>query len=124
MSVRVAWVLGCFAVASIALASQAVRLAELAKDNKKFDGKEIKVTGKVEEFRQRTSRSGNPYATFVLADGKAKVNVYARGEIKPALKNGDQIEIVGKYRATKKVGTRTFTNEIELDLKKNPIARK
>lgn len=107
-------ILLCVFAATFALAAEKVGLADLAKDPKKFDGKVIETSGVVSEFKQKTSRAGNKYFTFVLAQGKEeKVNVFSQGEADSDLKDGVKAKVVGLYRIEKKLGTMTFKNEVD-----------
>jgi starvation-inducible outer membrane lipoprotein len=93
------------------------QITDVLKDPKAFDKKTVTVEGKVDEFEQKTSKIGNKYAKFRILQGERWLNVYAKGEIKPPLKEGDKVTVKGKFAAEKKVGKSTFKNEIELNLK-------
>jgi len=112
-------------VAAGASAAEKASVKDIIKDGSKFDKKVVTTTGKVAKFEQRTSRAGNSYFVFEVVEekDKAKVNVYGRGKLDLAVKNGDSVEVTGYYRLEKKVGNQTFRNEIEvkLDEKKPPI---
>jgi hypothetical protein len=96
---------------------QPAKIEELLQYGKKFDAKEVVTRGFVADFEQRISRAGNAYFVFKLkADTKPKakwVNVYGRGKLDPAAKNGQNVDVTGTYRVEKKVGSSTFKNEIE-----------
>ncbi|MBL8069049.1 MAG: hypothetical protein JNM28_11415 [Armatimonadetes bacterium] len=115
-------VLGVFALAAISLAAT-VTVDTLLKDKAKYDGKEVVVSGKVAEYKARTSRAGNPYITFKLKGASATANVYLRGKLEgdAAPKDGDKVEVSGIYRKEKKV-TDTFTSKDEIDA--SPVAKK
>lgn len=80
---------------------------------KSFDQKSVVVTGKVTEFKAKESKKGNKYTTFVLAGTKAKVNIYLRQWMASPVKDGDVVVVTGMYAVSKKVGSQTFTNEID-----------
>lgn len=101
----------------VAFAAETVGVPALLKDPAKFDGKPVAVTGKVQEFRQRTSRAGNKYFTFKLGEGKETVNVYGRGELKPPVKYGDRVTATGTFRKEKKLRDFTVKNEIDVSPK-------
>jgi len=111
---------------SIALLSLALFTAAFAADRTtpsailktpgKFDHKVITVTGVVAKFVARASDSGK-YFLFDLTEGKDKIAVFGRGELKPAPKNGDKVEATGEFEVARKVGDRTYKNEIEVTSK-------
>jgi DNA polymerase III alpha subunit len=109
--------LSLVALASLTAAPQKATVVELLKDGKKFDQKTVVVAGSVDKFDQRTSKAGHPYFVFKLKDKTKWVNVYGKGTLKPPVKDGDKVEVTGEFRAEKKVGDRTFRNEIEVDAK-------
>lgn len=105
-------ILGC-----LAFAAEKLTVEQLLKDAKKFDGKEITLTGKVDKFQQKTSRAGNDYFVFKLVDKqdkKALVNVYGQGKPKKEPKNGDVVELKGMYRVEKKFGNSVYKNELQI----------
>lgn len=109
-------VFGFFVAAALALAAevQKATVAELLAEGKKYDGKTISTSGVVAEFKQKTSRAGNKYFTFVLQQGeKSSVNVYSRGEAEAELKNGVKAGVIGVFRVEKKVQDFTVKNEID-----------
>jgi hypothetical protein len=77
-----------------------------------FTGKEVKTSGKVERFEQRTSKAGNPYFVFKLVEKDKKVSVYGRGTLEKAPKDGSSVEVTGKFLKENKVGSNVFKNEI------------
>lgn len=103
-------VLAASAFAAVKLTPETV-----LKDAAKHDGKKVTVTGKVDDFRARTSRAGNKYFTFKLKGTKESLSIYGRGELKKAPKDGDRVEITGTYRREKKVND-NFTAKNEVDV--------
>jgi DNA polymerase III alpha subunit len=104
-------------LATLALAADKLTVKQLQADTKKYDQKEITLTGKVDKFKQKTSRAGNAYFTFSLqdpADKKIDVNVYGQGKAEKPPKDGDLVEVKGTYRLEKNVGGNTFKNEIQI----------
>lgn len=102
------------AIAAAAIAAEKVAIADLLKDPAKYDGKAVMVIGKVKEFKQRTSKAGNPYFTFkVETDGK-RVSIYGRGKQEPELKDDQSVQVTGKFAKEKKVGSLTFKNELDI----------
>ncbi len=69
------------------------------------------VSGTAEEISSRTSRRGNPYTTFWLADQGEGVKVFTFGT--PAIKDGQRVEVRGVFQRVKQVGPYTFHDEID-----------
>jgi hypothetical protein len=116
---RLVLVLGTLVVA-VAFAADALTVEKLLADRAKFDGKDVVVSGKVAEYKQRESRKGNPYITFKLKGASEVANVYLRGKLEgdAAPKDGDTVEVNGIYRKEKKVNE-SFTTEDEIDASKD-----
>jgi phosphatidate phosphatase PAH1 len=89
------------------------KVAEVLKAPAKYDGKAVTVKGKVAEFKARTSKAGRDYYTFDLVDGKAKLKVYGGNKLTVAPKDGDSVTVTGKYAKERKVGERTFKDEVD-----------
>jgi hypothetical protein len=101
-------------LAALAFAADKVSLGDILKDPKAFDGKTIATSGAVAGFKQKTSRAGNRYFTFKLKSGdKESLNVYSQGEAPEGVKDGAKVEVVGVFRAEKKVMDFTVKNEID-----------
>lgn len=91
-------------------AVEKVALSDLAKHDKKV----VTVIGKIDKYEEKTSKSSKkPYTVFVLVEGKAKVNVYMHGHPKSKFKDGDKVEVTGKYQKEKKIKDLVFKNEID-----------
>lgn len=102
---------------TVALAADKLTVKQLQADTKKFDGKEIVVTGVVDKFEQRKSKAGNDYFLFKLvdkSDKKLMVNIYGQGKVATPPKNGANVELKGNYKVEKKLGNRTFKNELQI----------
>ena len=89
------------------------KVADVLKTPAKYDGKAIVVKGKVDRFKLKTSKAGHDYTTFDLVDGKTKLAVYLGNKLDKPVKDGDAVTVTGKFAASRKVGDRTFTNEID-----------
>lgn len=115
-------VLGALAVAALAMAAT-ISVDTLLKNKNKYDGKDVVVSGKVAEYKARTSRAGNPYITFKLRGASATANIYLRGKLEgnAAPKDGDKVEVSGVYRKEKKV-SENFTSKDEIDA--SPVEKK
>lgn len=105
-------------VAAFALAAAALTVDAVVKNRDKHDGKTITAKGEVSDFRERTSRAGNKYTTFVLKGENSTLNVYSRGALEKGPKNGDNIEVTGQFRKEKKVNE-NFTVRNEVDISKS-----
>jgi hypothetical protein len=108
--------------AMVAIAAEWISVSDLLKETDKHDNKVVTVTGEVDEFRQRTARSGNEYYTFKLVTGDDEANVYGRGKLENPPKNGEKVEVIGLFRKEKKV--QDFTVKNEIDVSKNDRDRK
>lgn len=93
------------------------KVADVLKTPAKFDGKAIAVKGKVAKFKAKTSKAGHDYTLFDLVDGKDKLPIYLSEKLKVAVKDGDTVTVTGKFAAERKVGDRTFKNEIDASSK-------
>ncbi len=105
-------------ISSLALAAGGLTPADIVKAPEKYDGKVVKVRGIVKNFKAKTSKSGNDYLVFELTAGSDKVAVYSHGKLVKALKDGDKVEVEGKFSKLKTVGKATFKNEIDCSGKK------
>ncbi|HTQ10368.1 MAG TPA: cytochrome c maturation protein CcmE [Fimbriimonadaceae bacterium] len=107
--------LALFAVAlvTVALAADKITPSAILKSPAKFDHKTITVTGVVQRFVARSSDSGK-YFLFDLTQGKDKIAVFGRGELKPAPKEGQKVAATGEFEVARKVGDRTYKNELEV----------
>jgi len=101
------------ALFSLAFAIDKTTPSGILKTPAKFDHKVITVTGVVAKFTARASDNGK-YFLFDLTEGKEKVAVFGRGELRPAPKNGDKVAATGEFAIARKVGDRTYKNEIEV----------
>lgn len=102
---------------ALALAAEKASVADILKDPKKYDSKEVEVTGTVKDFKQRTSKIGNKYYTLKLKDADKELSVYGRGTLEPAPKEGGKVQVSGLFRAENKVGDNVFKNEIDCSAK-------
>ena len=89
------------------------KIADVLKTPAKYDGKAIVVKGKVARFVAKTSKSGRPYFLFELADGKTSLKVYGGDKLAKPLKDGDAVTVTGRYAHERKVGDRTYKDEID-----------
>jgi hypothetical protein len=116
--------LSAIAVAAVVFAVETVAISDVVKSPEKFDEKVITVVGKVDSFKQKTSKAGNPYYNMKIL-GKVEeevLSVYGRGKLESPPKDGDKIQATGIFTKEKKVGNATFRNEV--DVTKNPDDKK
>ncbi len=103
---------------AIVLAADKTKVADLLDNPTKFDGKSVSVSGTVKKFKAKESKAGNKYFTFDVIEEDDAVHIYGQGELDPAPKNGDKVELTGKFSKLKKVGDLEFKNEIDITPKK------
>jgi hypothetical protein len=99
-----------------------VSVDELVSKRDSLNEKVVEVTAVVKEFSARTSKKGNKYTLFKLTGKKQTVSVWLGGhldKIVPAPKDGDTLKVVGIFEKEKKVGTRTYLNEIDASVRKD-----
>ncbi|OWU64418.1 MAG: hypothetical protein CBB60_009940 [Armatimonadetes bacterium Cent15-Ar3] len=87
----------------VAMAADAAKISDLVKKPESFDKKTVKVTGTVDKFKAKTSKAGNDYYVFDLKEGKEKISVYGRGKLDKEPKDGDKVEIEGKFEKEHKI---------------------
>jgi hypothetical protein len=93
------------------------KVSEVLKDPAKYDGKAVVVKGIVADFKAKTSNAGNDYYLFDLVEGTESLAVYGQGKLAKAPKDGDKVTVTGKYAKERKVGNRTFKNEIDASVR-------
>lgn len=103
----------------VAFAADVAKIADLAKKPEDFDKKVVKVTGTVDKFKAKTSKAGNDYYVFDLKDGKEKISVYGQGKLDKEPKDGDKVEVEGKFEKEHKVNANyTVKNQVTVGGKK------
>ncbi len=103
---------------ALVLAADKTKVADLLDNPTKFDGKTVTVSGTVKKFKAKESKAGNKYFTFDVEQDDETVHIYGQGELDPAPKNGDKVELTGKFTKLKKVRDLEFKNEIDITPKK------
>ncbi len=97
---------------SISLACENATVSSITADSSKFDGKVVCVQGSVSKLKFKTSKRGNAYTTFSLYDENGKsLSVFSFGSL--SVKEGDKVNVTGRYEVEKRVGRYTFHNEID-----------
>lgn len=86
-------------------------VADILNAPDKYDGKQVEVTGVIENYRSKISKRGNPYITFDLTDREATIKVFSFGRFN--LSNGNKVRVKGVFSKVKYVGPYTFYNEID-----------
>lgn len=86
------------------------KVADVLNHKKDFDGKEICLTGPVEELDARVSRKGNHYFTFKMSEAGQTIKIFSQGD--PSFKDGQQVTACGKYEIARTVGAQTFHDEV------------
>lgn len=102
----------CF-IPKIAVA-QAIKtsVSEILRNQAKYDGKMVKVEGKIESLKSRTSKRGNPYTTFTIRDSSGgSLNVFSFGTLH--IRGGNSVVVMGRYQKVKRVLGLAFYNEID-----------
>ncbi|MBI5245074.1 MAG: hypothetical protein HY922_15530 [Elusimicrobia bacterium] len=90
-------------------AEEVVTVAELLKNKKAYDGRNLCVSGKTSTLFQKYSRKGNHYYSVWVSEGKWKIKVFSFGF--PSFKEGDVIEACGLFLREKWVSGRVFYDE-------------
>ncbi len=91
-----------------------ISVSDLMKSVDKYDKKIVQVSGNIESFVEKTSKtSQKPYVLVVVKDAKNKVNIYMRGKAAKVFKKGEKVIVTGLYQKEHKVGKLTFKNEID-----------
>jgi len=94
-----------------------VKISEIIKNPDKYDNQIISVEGYIQNIKQKISQRGNKYTTFSISDGEGnylKVFLWGwEGIEEQNIKEGDKVEVEGKFQKIKYVGKYKFYNEIE-----------
>lgn len=106
-------IVGFLLLFTAAFAGEQLTVEALLKNAKTHDGKAVTVIGTVSDYKEKTSKRGNPYVTFKLKGAKEIASVYLQGRLKKACKNGDVVIVEGKFVREKKVGDVLYKNEID-----------
>jgi hypothetical protein len=82
---------------AVAFAADAVKIKDVVAKPDSFNGKTIKVVGVVKKFKAKESKVGNAYYTFDLVADDRGMSVYGRGKLEKAPKDGNKVEVEGKF---------------------------
>jgi len=107
-------VLVCFFFVPKIVYAQAIKtsVSDILSNQDKYDGKMVKVEGKIGSIRFKTSKKGNAYTTLLIKDSSnAVLNIFSFGTL--SLKKNDFVIVIGRYQKVKHVGSFTFYNEID-----------
>jgi hypothetical protein len=83
------------------------------------DKQSVGITGKVVQFEHQTSKQGNPYTEFTLADDSKRITFFSFDHLD--LENGSCIQAEGTYHVRRVVGPDTFKNQVVVDKKDKGI---
>jgi hypothetical protein len=109
---RLLWVGLILAAALPAIALDRDRIGDILARPEAFDRREVVLVGRASAVDPRTSKRGNDYFTFRLADETgASVRVFSWGKL--TFSPEDRVEVHGRFQKERRVGRYTFTNEIE-----------
>lgn len=86
---------------------------EILQSPDKYDGKMVQVEGRVMRPNFKTSRKGNAYTTFKVADWQNNaLSVFSFGTL--PIEQGDTVKVMGRFQKVKQVPPHfTFYNEID-----------
>ncbi len=94
------------------LAGEKITVKEILSNPDKYDGQEVTIQGKATKIKPRRSKRGNDYTIFKLKDESGKdMNIYTRGH--PLITEGQKVTVTGIYQKVKRIGRKTFHNEVE-----------
>lgn len=95
---------------ALAARTDLVTVKQLMAEPDKWHGRPILVSGTVSQLDAKTSQKGNPYYTFVLTEGLARVNVFSHGA--PQIKDTNRVQVEGTFLKVNRVGKYTFHNQV------------
>lgn len=96
-------------------------IASISANPKICDRRPVRLIGKVIQFRHQTSKPGNPYTEFTLADSSKQLDSFSFDHL--PLENGTCIQVEGVYRVRREVGPSVFKNQVVVDKKAEGIAK-
>lgn len=110
---RIVSVIALLAIAATALPQPAsTTIAAVLAAPDRFNHKMVKVIGVVTDLKLKTSKKGNPYATFWLHSGARRIQVYLQAH-PVGITDKDTVTVVGEFAVERKVGSSVFSNEID-----------
>jgi len=77
----------------------------------KWHGRPVVVSGTVTRLEPRTSQQGVAYFTFALVDAGGTVTVFSYGT--PDVRDGQRVQVEGRFHKVKRVGKHTFHNQVD-----------
>jgi len=94
-----------------------VKISQIINNPDKYHNQYISVEGYIQNIKQKISQRGNKYTTFSIFDNEGnslKVFLWGwEGIEEQNIKEGDKVEVEGKFQKIKYVGRYRFYNEIE-----------
>jgi hypothetical protein len=97
-----------------AFAATKVGIGDLVKNDAKYDQKVVTATGVVGKFEARTSKIGKKYFVCELSQGKTIAHLFGHFELKNAPKNGQTIEVTGKFEKLHKLSNFSVKDQVEI----------
>jgi hypothetical protein len=105
----------CFLLVPLIAYGQAIKtgIAEIISNPDQYDGKWVRVEGKVTALSLKISKRGNAYTVFKLKDLSNNVlGIFSFGM--PSIQEGETVRVIGVYHKVRHVPPRyTFYNEID-----------
>jgi hypothetical protein len=77
-----------------------------------WDGRHVKIAGKISAVDERTAINGRAYVVFSLCDGSC-VRVFMDG--RPNLTSGQALTVEGTFTAAKRIGEVQLENDVQAD---------
>jgi hypothetical protein len=84
------------------------------------DKQPVRITGKVVHFKLQTSKQGNLYTEFTLADDSKRLSFFSYDHLK--LEKGSCVQMEGIYHVRRAVGRDTFKNQVVVEKKAKGIS--
>lgn len=88
-------------------------ISEILSNKEIYDGKKVRVSGKVYGVKKKISKFGNEYTTFTLVDDSNRINIFISGH--PEISENVIATVYGTYRKEKVVFGYKYYNEIEAE---------
>lgn len=113
LAILLALICICFVPKIVDAQALKTSVSEILSNPDKYDGKIVKVEGRIQSLKFNTSKKGNSYTTLVVVDhSNNSLNVFSFGTL--SINRGDSVMVTGRYQKVKRVPPRyTFYNEID-----------
>jgi hypothetical protein len=87
---------------------------------KACDNRPVRIEGKVIQFKLQTSKKGNPYTEFTLADGSQTLMFFSYEHL--PLEKGICVQVEGIYYVRREAGSFIFENQVVVEKKTEGVA--